>query len=327
MYSPDGIPSESNLVMATAESVCSFCSDNPFPNPAHFSIDAGIAKERARNDAGASFVMTKALDEAKARALGNSRMTTFVTHPKARFRMEQEQQHVASNENIYRTDTDTKSQRFDVPTVLRSYSCSSSSAFRNASFQSPVPRTLRRLSLASIAVARTNRACVPWNSILRTAVLPNRRQAMRHNSVITASVRHREGIRRSVAKNALVEILVQRGIAGTKEGGRLAEKLLCHNRRLGVGKKKIVDWGSGLDSSVGKISKGADVYESVDIERIVFRQLNVLKRGGYWEHLPRDDDDNREHTQREGDQQQQQQESGTSEGRHRTKDNKENLLP
>jgi hypothetical protein len=103
------------------------------------------------------------------------------------------------------------------------------------------------------------------NSSLRKAVLPRKRKLK------VAGERYRKRFRHSVVKFGLVEAIVPREMVETRDEVGLEREYSFMSS----------DHACNTESQTG-------IHTNNDIDSVaIFRQLNILKRGGYWEHLQR----------------------------------------
>ena len=170
-------------------------------------------------------------------------------------------------------------RRCVVEKVLRSYSCSSSNEGRRAFSSLPASSSKRRFPLTSIATQKK----LESSSTLRRAVLPRRRRLL-------CGEKYAKRFGHSVvAKHDLVEIMLQRAMADTTKGGKLAEEFLRRDC-LGVDNSGSGCTRTTYSDAVGREGTQGFHTNNDDIDSAtIFRQLNILKRGGYWKYLLRED--------------------------------------
>ena len=146
--------------------------------------------------------------------------------------------------------------------ILRSYSCCPSKTKRSrTSFTTPLPSSKRRrLPLAPLVRRGSS---IP-TSARGKAVLPKRRKRALVSEDFPKRFSH------SVAMHDRVELVTRRG---TRLSVRNLHNSTCesHSNPLDGEPTTCISPTEGIDSAT------------------IFRQLNVLKRGGYWKHLPRDE--------------------------------------
>mmetsp|Transcript_26914 Transcript_26914/g.63211 ORF Transcript_26914/g.63211 Transcript_26914/m.63211 type:complete len:464 (+) Transcript_26914:166-1557(+) len=163
--------------------------------------------------------------------------------------------------------------------ILRSYSCYPSKTKRSgAFFTTQLPPSKRRLALAPLPRRRSSSSTFARAK----AVLPNVRKRMLFGEKYPKRFSH------SVARRDRVELIAGRGLPlETSEGGNLETK---SPRRQCLGVYNVRDSTGATCSNPLEREPTTCVSPIEDIDSVtIFRHLNVLKRGGYWKHLPRDD--------------------------------------
>jgi hypothetical protein len=185
-------------------------------------------------------------------------------------------------------------RRCVVEKVLQSHSCSSANEGSKTFSSLPVSSSKRRLPLTSIVTRKK----LASSSTLRRAVLPKRRRQLsgeKYPKRFCHSVPKHDLVEIMVRRGMAVEIMVRRGMADAKKGGKLAEEFV---RRQCLG-------GHNSSNGCTRTTRSAPVRKegtqgthtnNDDIDSTtIFRQLNILKRGGYWKYLPREDAQEEEH--------------------------------
>eukprot|EP00532_Pseudo-nitzschia_australis_P015822 CAMPEP_0168255824 /NCGR_PEP_ID=MMETSP0141_2-20121125/5463_1 /TAXON_ID=44445 /ORGANISM="Pseudo-nitzschia australis, Strain 10249 10 AB" /LENGTH=427 /DNA_ID=CAMNT_0008192355 /DNA_START=122 /DNA_END=1406 /DNA_ORIENTATION=- len=188
-----------------------------------------------------------------------------------------------------KTSVETNHRRFAVEHLLQKYCCRSPNLFHENSSSLRMPARRRRSPLMKLRK-------VASRSTWRKAVLPKRILRTKHYD---SSVRneHQLSTRQYFSQHNLVETLVKNGT--------------INHRFL---RQQSFNSGTSILTE-----EGVAPAQKIDS---TFRQLNVLKQGGYWEHLPR------EEGHQEAIKGTWEQKEGVTEGRHnfsRKDDNKENV--